>query len=134
MLLLYFTVQKRYSSIHDAVAHGDVNALETMVKSGASINEVDDKDKFTPLHTACNVGALEVTFPDISITNLSTDLCMCNYVLQLVCNESKVYLSQPYALSNRHMYYCLKRSSDPDFCVLEQHLIVHFLSKHALYF
>ncbi|XP_060580276.1 ankyrin repeat domain-containing protein 42-like isoform X2 [Ruditapes philippinarum] len=51
--------QKKYSGIHEAVASGDVNALETMVKSGASINEVDDRDKFTPLHSACNVGALE---------------------------------------------------------------------------
>ena len=47
-------------NIHDAVAHGDVIALETMVKNGASINEVEERDKFTPLHTACNTGALEV--------------------------------------------------------------------------
>ena len=25
------------------------------------MNEVEPKDKFTPLHTACNVGALEVS-------------------------------------------------------------------------
>lgn len=51
--------QKKYSGIHDAVAHGDLAALETMVKNGASINEVDERDKFTPLHSACNTGALE---------------------------------------------------------------------------
>ena len=32
-----------------------------MVKNGASINEVEDADKFTPLHAACNSGALEVS-------------------------------------------------------------------------
>lgn len=32
------------------------------MKNGASINEVDDRDKFTPLHTACNTGALEVGY------------------------------------------------------------------------
>ena len=35
--------------------------LEQMVKNGASINEVEEKEKFTPLHTACNFGALEVS-------------------------------------------------------------------------
>ncbi|KAL5005053.1 hypothetical protein ScPMuIL_018509 [Solemya velum] len=50
---------KRFASIHDAVLSGDVVELENMVKTGASINEVEEKDKFTPLHTACNVGALE---------------------------------------------------------------------------
>lgn len=39
---------------------GDVLELEAMVKNGASINEVEEKDKFTPLHTAANIGALEV--------------------------------------------------------------------------
>ncbi|XP_052782421.1 ankyrin repeat domain-containing protein 42-like isoform X1 [Mya arenaria] len=51
--------QKKYVNIHAAVSAGDVKALELMVKAGASINEVDEKDKFTPLHSACNVGALE---------------------------------------------------------------------------
>ena len=55
------TAQKRYSGIHDAVRNGDVLELESMVKNGASINEVEDADKFTPLHTACNSGALEVS-------------------------------------------------------------------------
>ena len=55
-----FSAQKRYANIHAAVSAGDVNALETMVKAGASINEVDERDKFTPLHSACNAGALEV--------------------------------------------------------------------------
>ncbi|KAL3846546.1 hypothetical protein ACJMK2_017525 [Sinanodonta woodiana] len=51
--------QQQYNSIHDAVRHGNVEQLEQMVKNGASINEVDEKDKFTPLHMASNVGALE---------------------------------------------------------------------------
>ena len=50
-----------YQSIHDAVKNCDVLHLELMVKNGASVNEVEPKDKFTPLHTACNGGALEVT-------------------------------------------------------------------------
>ncbi|KAJ8309897.1 hypothetical protein KUTeg_011762 [Tegillarca granosa] len=54
-----FTTQKRYKGIHDAVSQGDVLELESMVKNGASINEVEEKDKFTPLHSACNAGALE---------------------------------------------------------------------------
>ncbi|CAL1542991.1 unnamed protein product [Lymnaea stagnalis] len=48
-----------YQSIHDAVRKSDVLHLELMVKNGASANEVEPKDKFTPLHTACNAGALE---------------------------------------------------------------------------
>ncbi|KAI8770636.1 ankyrin repeat domain-containing protein 42 isoform X1 [Biomphalaria glabrata] len=48
-----------YQSIHDAVRNCDVLHLEVMVKNGASVNEVEPRDKFTPLHTACNVGALE---------------------------------------------------------------------------
>ena len=31
-----------------------------MVKAGASINEVDQENKFTPLHWAAHSGALEV--------------------------------------------------------------------------
>ncbi|CAG5115429.1 unnamed protein product [Candidula unifasciata] len=49
----------KYCSLHDAVRNSDVVQLELMVKNGVSINEVDPKHKFTPLHTACNVGALE---------------------------------------------------------------------------
>ncbi|XP_005108190.1 ankyrin repeat domain-containing protein 42 isoform X2 [Aplysia californica] len=48
-----------YQTIHDAVRNCDVLHLEVMVKNGASVNEVEPKDKFTPLHSACNVGALE---------------------------------------------------------------------------
>ncbi|XP_059144476.1 ankyrin repeat domain-containing protein 42-like [Physella acuta] len=48
-----------YQSIHDAVRNCDVLHLEVMVRNGASVNEVEPKDKFTPLHTACNAGALE---------------------------------------------------------------------------
>ncbi|OWF47892.1 ankyrin repeat domain-containing protein 42-like isoform X1 [Mizuhopecten yessoensis] len=51
--------QKGYATIHEAVKHGNVMEMETMVKNGASINEVEEKDKFTPLHAACNSGALE---------------------------------------------------------------------------
>ncbi|XP_067670309.1 ankyrin repeat domain-containing protein 42-like [Haliotis asinina] len=46
-------------TIHDVVKNSDVFHLEAMVKNGASINEVDERDNFTPLHAACNVGALE---------------------------------------------------------------------------
>lgn len=46
-------------TIHDAVRACDMLQLEAMVKNGASINEVENRDKFTPVHTACNVGALE---------------------------------------------------------------------------
>ena len=54
-------VEHKYESVHEAVRHGDVEELEAMVKDGASINEIDGtKDKFTPLHWACHVGALEV--------------------------------------------------------------------------
>uniref|UniRef100_A0A1I8H5C3 ANK_REP_REGION domain-containing protein n=1 Tax=Macrostomum lignano TaxID=282301 RepID=A0A1I8H5C3_9PLAT len=49
----------KYKTIHDAVRSGDVEQLEAMVKSGASINELDARDKFTPLHVAANVGAVE---------------------------------------------------------------------------
>lgn len=48
-----------YQSIHDAVKNCDVLHLEVMVKNGASVNEVEPRDKFTPLHSACNAGALE---------------------------------------------------------------------------
>ncbi|BFZ00782.1 hypothetical protein BsWGS_03821 [Bradybaena similaris] len=48
-----------YGSLHEAVKNSDVLQLELMVKNGASINEVEQKHKFTPLHTACHVGALE---------------------------------------------------------------------------
>ncbi|XP_014774700.1 ankyrin repeat domain-containing protein 42 isoform X3 [Octopus bimaculoides] len=51
---------QKYSNIHEAVKAGDVNELTKMVKCGASVNEIRGRDKFTPLHTACNIGALEV--------------------------------------------------------------------------
>ncbi|XP_022084879.1 ankyrin repeat domain-containing protein 42-like [Acanthaster planci] len=50
---------QRLMNIHDAVRSGDVLELEAMVKRGASINEVDAKNKFTALHWACHCGALE---------------------------------------------------------------------------
>ncbi|XP_033630922.1 ankyrin repeat domain-containing protein 42-like [Asterias rubens] len=46
-------------NVHDAVRNGDTLSLEAMVKRGASINEVDAKNKFTALHWACHGGALE---------------------------------------------------------------------------
>ncbi|XP_077987625.1 ankyrin repeat domain-containing protein 42-like isoform X2 [Glandiceps talaboti] len=50
---------KYLASVHEAVRNGDVLELESMVKRGASINEVDAKDKFTPLHWACHAGSIE---------------------------------------------------------------------------
>ncbi|XP_071511559.1 ankyrin repeat domain-containing protein 42-like, partial [Diadema antillarum] len=52
-------VGQRLLSVHDAVRNGDVLELEAMVKRGASMNEVDSRDKFTPLHWAAHSGALE---------------------------------------------------------------------------
>lgn len=47
--------------------------LERMVKEGASLNEVDEKEKFTPLHWAAYLGALEalILFIASDSTNLS---------------------------------------------------------------
>lgn len=49
-----------YQTIHDAVKSGDAEEMKKMVKSGASINEIDKVHKFTPLHWASYIGALEV--------------------------------------------------------------------------
>lgn len=54
-----------YGSIHEAVRNGDVDTIISMVKAGASINEVDPVNKFTPLHVAAHSGALEVSQPII---------------------------------------------------------------------
>ncbi|CAK8690548.1 unnamed protein product [Clavelina lepadiformis] len=51
--------QANYKSIHEVIRHGDVIQLEVMVKNGAGINEVEPETKFTPVHWACYVGALE---------------------------------------------------------------------------
>ena len=51
---------RHFSSIHEAVRFGDVTELQAMVQSGAGINDLDPKFKFTPLHWACNYGSLEV--------------------------------------------------------------------------
>ncbi|EMP35014.1 Ankyrin repeat domain-containing protein 42 [Chelonia mydas] len=48
-----------YANLHEAVKAGDVEQLASMVKSGASINEVDLVHKFTPLHCAAHSGSLE---------------------------------------------------------------------------
>ncbi|CAE1153069.1 ANKRD42 [Acanthosepion pharaonis] len=52
------TMQK-YANIHEAVKCEDIKEVEEMVKCGANINEISIKNKFTPLHSACNAGALE---------------------------------------------------------------------------
>lgn len=41
------------------------------MKNGASINEVEEKEKFTPVHTACNVGALEVSHIRVKVHIMS---------------------------------------------------------------
>ena len=43
-------------SVHDAVRNGDVLELESMIKRGASINEVDAREKFTPCTGHVTVG------------------------------------------------------------------------------
>ncbi|NXQ42918.1 ANR42 protein, partial [Catharus fuscescens] len=48
-----------YTSVHEAVKAGDVEQLASMIKSGASINEVDVVHKFTPLQCAAHSGSLE---------------------------------------------------------------------------
>jgi len=67
LLSFFFVTAKQVTSsqrsIHDAVKDGNVQILEAMVKSGASINELDmTKDHFTALHWACHVGSLEVMY------------------------------------------------------------------------
>ncbi|KAM6099717.1 ankyrin repeat domain-containing protein 42 isoform 4-T10 [Theristicus caerulescens] len=51
--------KQNYTSVHEAVKAGDVEQLASMIKSGASINEVDLVHKFTPLHCAAHSGSLE---------------------------------------------------------------------------
>ncbi|NWH88565.1 ANR42 protein, partial [Aegithalos caudatus] len=51
--------KQNYTSVHEAVKAGDVEQLAWMIKSGASINEVDVVHKFTPLHCAAHSGSLE---------------------------------------------------------------------------
>ncbi|KFP76663.1 Ankyrin repeat domain-containing protein 42, partial [Apaloderma vittatum] len=48
-----------FTSVHEAVRAGDVEQLESMIKNGAGINEVDLVHKFTPLHCAAHSGSLE---------------------------------------------------------------------------
>ena len=60
MFYVFADKVRRLSSIHEAVRFGDVTELQAMVQSGAGINDVDLKFKFTPLHWACNYGSLEV--------------------------------------------------------------------------
>ncbi|NXM88170.1 ANR42 protein, partial [Oenanthe oenanthe] len=51
--------KENYTSVHEAVKAGDVEQLASMMKSGASINEVDVVHKFTPLQCAAHSGSLE---------------------------------------------------------------------------
>ncbi|NXN28203.1 ANR42 protein, partial [Nycticryphes semicollaris] len=51
--------KQSYTSVHEAVKAGDVEQLASMIKNGASINEVDLVHKFTPLHCAAHSGSLE---------------------------------------------------------------------------
>ncbi|XP_077030135.1 ankyrin repeat domain-containing protein 42 isoform X2 [Agelaius phoeniceus] len=51
--------KENYTSVHEAVKAGDVEQLASMIKSGASINEVDVVHKFTPLQCAAHSGSLE---------------------------------------------------------------------------
>ncbi|XP_063250503.1 ankyrin repeat domain-containing protein 42 isoform X3 [Prinia subflava] len=51
--------KQNYTSVHEAVKAGDVEQLALMIKSGASINEVDVAHKFTPLQCAAHSGSLE---------------------------------------------------------------------------
>lgn len=60
-LCVVIAKKSKYKGVHEAVKSGDVKALESMVKEGASVNEIDDsRDRFTPLHWAACTGALEV--------------------------------------------------------------------------
>lgn len=60
LFLLSAPLKTKHQSIHAAVKNGDVEEIIAMVKAGASINEVDQDNKFTPLHWAAHSGALEV--------------------------------------------------------------------------
>ncbi|XP_062343505.1 ankyrin repeat domain-containing protein 42 isoform X3 [Cinclus cinclus] len=51
--------KQNYTSVHEAVKAGDVEQLASMIKSGASINEMDVVHKFTPLQCAAHSGSLE---------------------------------------------------------------------------
>ncbi|NXI32454.1 ANR42 protein, partial [Sterrhoptilus dennistouni] len=51
--------KQNYTSVHEAVKAGDVEQLALMIKSGASIDEVDVVHKFTPLQCAAHSGSLE---------------------------------------------------------------------------
>ncbi|NXU58104.1 ANR42 protein, partial [Turnix velox] len=51
--------KQNYTRVHEAVKAGDVGQLASMIKSGASVNQVDLVHKFTPLHCAVHSGSLE---------------------------------------------------------------------------
>lgn len=81
LFILLVSVIQKYTNIHEAVKAGDVNELAKMVKCGANVNEIRGRDKFTPLHTACNIGTLEVR---------------CSYFLKLYNNLSTLLLNIVY--------------------------------------
>uniref|UniRef100_A0A8B9R2H7 Ankyrin repeat domain-containing protein 42 n=1 Tax=Anas platyrhynchos TaxID=8839 RepID=A0A8B9R2H7_ANAPL len=54
-----------YTSVHEAVKAGDVEQLASMIKRGASIDEVDLVHEFTPLHCAAHSGSLEQCFCEL---------------------------------------------------------------------
>ncbi|XP_048150439.1 ankyrin repeat domain-containing protein 42 isoform X2 [Corvus hawaiiensis] len=51
--------KQNYTSVHEAVKAGDVEQLASMIKHGASINDVDVVHQFTPLQCAAHSGSLE---------------------------------------------------------------------------
>uniref|UniRef100_A0A8B9SIL5 Ankyrin repeat domain-containing protein 42 n=1 Tax=Anas platyrhynchos TaxID=8839 RepID=A0A8B9SIL5_ANAPL len=57
--------QQKYTSVHEAVKAGDVEQLASMIKRGASIDEVDLVHEFTPLHCAAHSGSLEQCFCEL---------------------------------------------------------------------
>lgn len=65
--------QQKYTSVHEAVKAGDVEQLASMIKRGASIDEVDLVHEFTPLHCAAHSGSLEVKY-DVGV---QTQQCFC---------------------------------------------------------
>lgn len=57
--------------------NGDVEAIISMVKAGASINEVEQENNFTPLHWAAHAGTLEVNVK-IMLSRKNVDVKLLN--------------------------------------------------------
>ena len=79
---------RHLSSIHEAVRFGDVTELQAMVQSGAGINDLDPKFKFTPLHWGCNYGSLEV----LIMKHRSKQILIIIYLFSLITTVSGRYL------------------------------------------